>query len=278
MLDLLILFLALLLLTYFYLIKYKQFLPWYKLNEQEAIVSEFNHVFTPSSSNFMDKAIETAHEMKKDNIIEIINHAEDETYLDIFDEQKRRIYHFFCPKYLLFSGQYNHTHFLENGKKYSFFLTTINPHNLATFRQATFDKIKAIPYLSTEKELIYYQNDEERYITKVIDDLKQKNYRIKDIERIKGKNMWPHGGTIFSKNLVLRTEERILIVSTIKNSIQSLEIITDEDKYFFPIEGKKLFTHWLVNDNQEPLTMSIIERNVNLYTNNSYLVIFHFYN
>jgi len=267
MLDLLTLCLFVVFLIHFYMIKYKEYKAWYKLNENEAIVSDFNHVYTPSDSRIFDSNIDTAHEMKKNHIIEIINYGDDECYLDIFDDQKRIIYHFFCPKYLLFSGQYNHTHYLENNKKYSFFLTTIAPENFITFRQVTFDKIKVLPYLSKENELVYYHSDNNLYIDKVIRELKANNYHIKKIEKSKLENIWPHGGTIYKHHMVLNKKERILIVGTIKDTTQSLEILTDEDKYFFPIKGDKIYTHWLVNENPDLLDVTIIERNINLNCN-----------
>lgn len=250
------------------MIKYKEYKTWYKLNENEAIISDFNHVYTPSDSSYFGATIDTAHVMKKNYIIEIINYDEDECYLDIFDDQKKRIYHFFCPKYLLFSGQYNHTYHLENNKKYSFFLTTISPKNFITFRQTTFDKIKVLPYLSKENELIYYQVDNNLYIEKVIKELKANNYHIKKIDKSRPENIWPHGGTIYRHNMVLKNGEKILIIGVIKNSTQSLEILTEEDKYFFPIKGDKIYTHWLVNDTIDLLNITIIERNINLNCNN----------
>ena len=273
MLDLLTLCLFTVFLIHFYMIKYKEFKPWYKLNEHEAVVSEFNHIYTPSDSKLFDKTIDTAHEMKKNHIIEIINYGQDESYLDIFDDQKRRIYHFFCPKYLLFSSQYNHTHYLENGKKYSFFLTTISPENLITFRQATFDKIKAPPYLSKESELVYYRSESNLYIDNIIKELKAKNYQITHIDKAKVENNWPHGGSIYKYKTTLFPGKRILIVGTIKSSTQSLEILTDEDKYFFPIKGDKIYTHWLVNENPDNLNISIIERNINLKSEDDDLII-----
>ena len=68
---------------------------------------------------------------------------------------------------------------MESDKKYSFFLTTISPENFITFRQATFDKIKAPPYLSQDNVLVHYQADDNLYIDKVIRELKNNNYHIK---------------------------------------------------------------------------------------------------
>lgn len=266
MLDLLTLCLFTVFLIHFYMIKYKEFKPWYKLNNNEAIISDFNHVYTPSDSKIFDSDIDTAHVMKKNHIIEIINYGEDECYLDVFDDQKRIIYHFFCPKYLLFSDQYNHTHYLESDKKYSFFLTTISPENFITFRQSTFDRIKAPPYLSKENALVHYQSDDNLYIDKVIKELKNNNYQIQNIDKIKGENIWPHGGTVYKHHMILNKGERILIVGTIKDSTQSLEILTDEDKYFFPIKGEKIYTHWLINTEPENIQVLIIERNINLFS------------
>lgn len=263
MLEILILSFFVILLTYFYMVRYKNYLTWHKLDNNEAFISDFNHVYTPIGRRNKE-SIDISHEMKENQIIEIINYGNDESYIDVFDENKRRIYHFFCPKYLLFSEKYQGTHYLESKKKYSFFLTSISENNLMTFRQAIPTKIKRPPYLSKECDLIYYQEKNNIYLDNILKELKENNYKIKKIIKIEGINIWPHGGTVFKKTVTLNMFEKVLIAGTVKDSIQSLEILTEEDKYFVPIKGNKIFTHWIHNENFESLEVTIIERNINL--------------
>lgn len=251
MLELLTICIFTVFLVHFYFIRYKEYQLWHKLNDKEAYISEYNHVYTPSKSLPLLGKIETAHKMEKDNIIEIVNYNENEVILDVFDERKNLVYQFFSPKYLLFSAGYSYTHSLEIDKKYSFFLTSIEEKCLATFRNVKYNKIKPQNILSPYQDLVFYQEDEE-IMKKIIN-----RYSNNRIERANIKDSWPQSGVVMEKDIYLRRGERVLLLTNNKNKIlQTMEIITDNDSYFLPILGNnKLWSHWLTTENDTKITI-----------------------
>lgn len=270
MLDLLTLLLFVLFLVHFYLFKFKQYLWWHKLNEDEAFISEYHHIYTPSASLPMQQQIESAHEMKAGHIIEIINYGQEEVTVDVFNDKKEMIYHFFCPHKLLFSGEYNHTHYLPLGKKYSFFMSSVQAQCPLTFRQVPFEYIKAPESLSQESEIIHYQEDNimHNYILAA-----KKKYALKNIQKANVKSAWPAAGVIMEISFLLKAGISSLVLTTNKNCEQSIEIIQSQESYFIPItENNKIWTHWLTSE--EDTYITIIERchNLNKYSKTNSMI------
>lgn len=273
MLDLLTLLLFTIFLIHFYLFKYKRYLWWHKLKENEAFISEYHHIYTPSVSLPMQQQIESAHEMKAGHIIEIVNYGQEEVMVDVFNDKKDIIYHFFCPHKLLFSGEYNHTHYLPLGKKYSFFMSSVQAQCPLTFRQVPFEYIKAPESISKESEIIHYQEDNimNSYILTA-----KKKYHLKNIQKANIKSAWPAAGVIMELSFLLKAGNTNLVLSTNKKCEQSIEIIQQEESYFIPIEeNKKIWSHWLKSDKDTYIT--IIERchNVNKNSNLNLLTLLY---
>lgn len=266
MLDLLTLSIMLLFLIHFYLFKYKQYNLWFKLNKSEANISEYNHVYTPGSNSVLEKNIDVAHKMKANHIIEIINYNEDETILDVFDENKNLVYHFFCPKYLLFSSQFNNTHHLQLNKRYSFFLSSVGENRLITFRQVSYDKVNNIPYLCKPSEITYYQEEDT-----IEDDFEE---MLEECEYMKANiyDNWPQSGLLMEAKLTIPEDERLLFITTVKPGLQSIEIISAEESYYLPIsQGNKYYTHYLESDNNKNI---IIRERISAISKNSIIAPF----
>ena len=262
MLDLLTLSLFTIFLIHYYIFKYKEYQIWHKLKDYETSVSEYNHIYTASSNMLFEKNIETAHEIKKNKIIEIINYGSDECWLDVYDENKKRIYHFYCPKYLLFSANYNQTYSLVAGKKYSFFFINIKGQCPLTFRQVDYHKIRVKGNLSKPSNLIVYEV--KNNFNKILQEISKK-YNIKYIKKLEIKSKWP--SDYYIAEGILPPYSRAFLIASPKPGVQNIELISQNESYYFPMENSKNYCVLLETQGDQLL---IVERCYQLISSVSY--------
>jgi hypothetical protein len=252
MLDLLTLIIFTIFLVHFYIFKYKEYQIWHKLREEEASVSEYNHIYTPSKNMPYDNELETAHIMNKNKIIEIINNSEEESWLNVYNEKNVRVYHFYCPKFLLFSDHYNGTHYLSAGEKYSFFYHHIKATCPITFRQVDYYKIRNEHSISLPSDILDYQNkhDFEPFFNNI-----RTKYTIKSIIPLVIKSSWPDN--YFLAEGVLQANKRAFLLVSPKPGTQNIELLNEEESYYLPINENKTLSVLLETDKT---SLSIIER------------------
>lgn len=136
-----------------------------------------------------------------------------------------------------------------------------------TFRQVTFDKIRAPPYLSRNEEIVY-QTEDNIIATKYSKLLaKHKYFRAKIYSN------WPQSGLIMEARVSLTTGQKILIITTIKGPSQTLEVKSYEEDYYLPIDlDANFYTQLIETDNNKNI---IIRERILGINNNSKIIPFY---